>query len=68
MKIKNFEAFAKECTTCPDFCEEDCVENAECARGNDVFDGCKTVKAVMEVQQELNARFGKLSDNSKITT
>ena len=33
---------AKECTTCPDFCEEDCVENAECARGNDVFDGCKS--------------------------
>ena len=26
---------------CPDFCEEDCIENAECARGNDVFDGCK---------------------------
>lgn len=21
--------------------EEDCIENAECARGNDVFDGCK---------------------------
>lgn len=32
---------AKECTTCPGFCEEDCIENAECARGNDVFDGCK---------------------------
>lgn len=32
---------AKECTECPDFCEEDCIENAECARGNDVFDGCK---------------------------
>lgn len=32
---------AKECTDCPDFCEEDCIENAECARGNDVFDGCK---------------------------
>lgn len=32
---------AKECTDCPDFCEEDCLENAECARGNDVFDGCK---------------------------
>ena len=32
---------AKECTTCPDFCEEDCIENAECARGNDVFEGCK---------------------------
>ena len=32
---------AKECTNCPDFCEEDCIENAECARGNDVFDGCK---------------------------
>ena len=28
-------------TECPDFCEEDCIENAECARGNDVFDGCK---------------------------
>ena len=50
---------AKECTDCPDFCEEDCIENAECARGNDVFDGCKTVKDVMEVKQELNARFGK---------
>lgn len=35
---------AKECTDCPDFCEEDCIENAECARGNDVFEGCKTVK------------------------
>lgn len=32
---------AKECTDCPDFCEEDCNENAECASGNDVFDGCK---------------------------
>jgi hypothetical protein len=32
---------AKECTDCSDFCEEDCIENAECARGNDVFDGCK---------------------------
>ena len=50
---------AKECTTCPDFCEEDCIENAECASGYDVFDGCKTVKEVMEVKQELNARFGK---------
>lgn len=50
---------AKECTTCPDFCEEDCIENAECSRGNDVFEGCKTVKEVMEVKQELNARFGK---------
>lgn len=50
---------AKECPDCPDFCEEDCIENAECARGNDVFDGCKTVKEVMEVKQELNARFGK---------
>lgn len=53
------EGIAKECTTCPDFCEEDCIENAECSRGNDVFDGCKTVKDVMEVKQELNARFGK---------
>lgn len=26
---------AKECTDCPDFCEEDCIENAECAKGND---------------------------------
>lgn len=50
---------AKECTTCPDFCEEDCIENAECSKGYDVFDGCKTVKEVMEVKQELNARFGK---------
>lgn len=32
---------AKECTDCPDFCEEDCINNAECAKGNDVFDGCK---------------------------
>ena len=32
---------AKECTECPDFCEEDCIENVECAKGNDVFDGCK---------------------------
>ena len=31
-----------------DFCEEDCIENAECSRGNDVFKGCKTVKEVME--------------------
>lgn len=50
---------SKECTTCPDFCEEDCIENAECSRGYDVFDGCKTVKDVMEVKQELNSRFGK---------
>lgn len=35
------EGIAKECTTCLDFCEEDCIENAECASGNDVFDGCK---------------------------
>ena len=35
---------AKECTDCPDFCEEDCIENAECSSGNDVFDGCKTLK------------------------
>lgn len=34
---------AKECTECPEFCEEDCIENAECAKGNDVFEGCKTV-------------------------
>lgn len=40
-----------------DRCEE--TESAECSRGNDVFDGCKTVKDVMEVKQELNARFGK---------
>ena len=50
---------AKECTDCPDFCEEDCIENAECAKGNDVFEGCKTVKDVMEVKQDLNTRFGK---------
>lgn len=50
---------AKECTECPDFCEEDCIENAECAKGNDVFEGCKTVKDVMEVKQDLNTRFGK---------
>lgn len=41
---------AKECTTCPDFCEEDCIENAECSRGNDVFEGCKTVKEVMKAK------------------
>ena len=40
-----------------DRCEE--TENAECSRGNDVFDGYKTVKDVLEVKQELNARFGK---------
>lgn len=34
---------AKECTVCPDFCE-DSIENAECAKGNDVFEGCETVK------------------------
>ena len=50
---------AKECTDCSDFCEEDCIENAECSKGYDVFDGCKTVKEVMEVKQELNSRFGK---------
>lgn len=50
---------AKECTDCPDFCEEDCIENAECASGYDVFDGCKTEKEVMEVKQKLNAQFGK---------
>lgn len=32
---------AKECTECTDFCVEDCIENAKCACGNDVFDGCK---------------------------
>ena len=50
---------AKECTECPDFCEEDCIENVECAKGNDVFEGCKTVKDVMEVKNELNTRYGK---------
>lgn len=55
----NEAGIAKECTDCPDFCEEDCIENAECARGNDVFEGCKTVKDVMEVKQDLNTRFGK---------
>lgn len=35
------KGIAKECTTCSDFCEEDCIENAECASGNDVFGGCK---------------------------
>ena len=35
------------------------IENAECSSSNDVFKGCKTVKEVMEVKQELNARFGK---------
>lgn len=49
---------AKECRDCPDFCEEDCIENAECAKGEDVFEGCKTVKDVMEVKQALNTRFG----------
>lgn len=34
---------AKECTDCPDFREEDCIENVECANGCDVFEGCKTV-------------------------
>lgn len=43
-----------------DMCEETNEnENAVCARGNDVFDGCKTEKEVMEVKQELNSRFGK---------
>lgn len=39
---------AKECTDCPDFCEEDCIENAECSRGYDVFEGCKTNKTIIE--------------------
>lgn len=26
---------AKECKACPDFCEEDCIENAECAKGRE---------------------------------
>lgn len=34
----------REDKDCPDFCEEDCIENVECAKGNDVFEGCKTVK------------------------
>lgn len=42
---------AKECTNCVDFCEEDCIENVECARGNDVFEGCKTVKSIREVDK-----------------
>lgn len=43
-----------------DMCEEtNETENAASASGNDVFDGCKTVKDVMEVKQKLNARFGK---------
>ena len=46
---------AKECTECPDFC----IKNVECAKGNDVFEGCKTVKDVMEVKNELNTRYGK---------
>lgn len=59
----NEAGIAKECTDCPDFCEEDCIKNAECARGNDVFEGCKTVKDVMEVKQDLNTRFGKKYSN-----
>lgn len=35
------EGIAKECTDCTDFCEEDCIENVECAKDNDVFEGCK---------------------------
>lgn len=59
MRINSYNKFfAKECTDCPDFCE-DCIENAECPEGNDVFEGCKTVKDVMEVKQELNSHFGK---------
>ena len=42
---------AKECTDCPDFREEDCIENVECANGCDVFEGCKTVKSVREVDK-----------------
>lgn len=32
----------EDCSEYTDRCEE--TENAECSRGNDVFDGCKTVK------------------------
>lgn len=53
---------AKECTECPDFCEEDCIKNAECAKGNDGFEGCKTVKDVMEVKQYFDTDCLELND------
>jgi hypothetical protein len=40
---------AKECTVCPDFCE-DSIENAECAKGNDVFEGCEQVHKQMKAK------------------
>lgn len=42
---------AKECTNCVDFCEEDCIKNAECAKGNDVSEGCQPVKSIREVDK-----------------
>lgn len=56
LNIKKIDSDSEEYT---DMCENSETENAECASGNDVFEGCKTVKDVMEVKQELNARFGK---------
>lgn len=56
LNTKKIDSDSEEYT---DMSENSETENAECASGNDVFDGCKTVKDVMEVKQELNSRFGK---------
>lgn len=56
LNTKKIDSDSEEYT---DMCENSETENAECAGGNDVFEGCKTVKDVMEVKQELNSRFGK---------
>lgn len=56
LNTKKIDSDSEECT---DMCENSETENIECTGGNDVFEGCKTVKDVMEVKQELNARFGK---------
>lgn len=56
LNTKKIDSDSEEYT---DMCENSETENAECASGNDVFEGCKTVKDVMKVKQELNARFGK---------
>lgn len=41
MVVKSEEENNKTKKYYANYSSEDCIENAECARGNDVFDGCK---------------------------
>lgn len=51
LNTKKIDSDSEECT---DMCEETNEnENAECAKGNDVFKGCKTVKDVMKARSNL---------------